>query len=118
MQNKLLDISKINLFNETKKTENTIKTSIKTNNIEDKMNTILNKYSKFSNFYINLTDCYWAISFKPEVCQGDQNLMIETMIEIMIYKDVNDNIIINISENINKVNEWSDLLKDLVKLRV
>jgi hypothetical protein len=117
MQNKVLNISKINLFDETRKTKNTIKTSIRINNIQDIINTILDKYSEFSKFYLNLTDYYWTISFKPEVCQGDLDLMSKTMIEIMIYKDINDNSIINISENINEVKEWSDLLKDLSKLR-
>ena len=117
MQNKVLDISKINLFDETKKTENTIKTLIKTTNIEDRIYTILDKYSDFSRFYLNLTDYCWVISFKPEVCQGDFNVMTKTMIEIIIYKDSNDNIIMNISENINKINEWSDLLKDLSRLK-
>jgi hypothetical protein len=117
MQNKVLDISKINLFDETKKTENTIKTSIKVIDIEDKMSNILDKYSEFSRFYFNLTDYYWVISFKPEVCQGDFELMTKTMLEIMIYKDSNNNSIISISENIIKINEWSDLLKDLSRLK-
>ena len=117
MQNTVLDISKINLFDETKKTDNTIKTSIKIIDIEDKMNKILDKYSEFSRFYFNLTDYYWVISFKPEVCQGDFELITKTMLEIMIYKDSNNNSIINISENINKVKEWSDLLKDLSRLK-
>jgi len=118
MQNKILDISKINLFDETKKKENTLITSVKITDIEDKMDEILGKYSEFSRFYINLTDYYWAISFKPEVCQGDLDLMTKTMIEIMIYKDSNNNSIISISENINKVKEWSDLLGDLIKLKL
>jgi len=80
-----------------------ITTSISIDNIENKLNKILDKVNENIQYYINITESYYCISFKVGLQQIDA--LIETMVHLYIYKDNNNLSIIGISEKINEHQE-------------
>ena len=119
-------IKRFNLFNENSISDKYIKIFTKTdiNDIENKINNILDKFSDKCKYYINISDeqPYYYVSF------NDNNIEIinKFSFEIYIYKNIddtdineteipmNDNkAIVVLSDGINSHPEWENVKKIL-----
>lgn len=93
-----------------------VHTKISINNIEKIINNILDrqKYTDVLKYYINITENYWAVSFKVDMSQFQE--MCDSMFCIYLYKTIDDNCILAISNEIQEFPQWSDVQKDLFLL--
>jgi hypothetical protein len=88
-------------------------TKINICDIENILNSTIDKFDEKCKYYINYFDSYYSLSFKVDINQLDA--MMETSVQINIYKnDVNDSIIV-IDKNIDSHPEWKDIKKNLYK---
>ena len=98
---------------EEKYCKNIIKTNIKSDDIEEKINKILDKHSNTCKYYININDSTWVVSFNVGIDQIEA--MIKTMFEIRIFKDENNLVKIYFSEEIKEHEQWAEIYNDLIK---
>ena len=109
-----INCDSINIFNEELTNDNQkFKTNINISKIEDYMNSILDKHSELCKYYINITENYWSVSFNVGMNQLDA--MCKSMFQINLYKDINNNSVIVISNEINDFEQWSEVYRDLIK---
>jgi len=109
-----LKIETVNIFNEEIINKNQqFKTNIHLNNIEDYINSILDKNHDTCKYYFNTSENYWSVSFNVDMSQLEA--MCKSTFEINLYKDSDNNSIIIISDEINEFEQWSDVYRDLVK---
>ena len=106
-------IKNISAFINESTTNDIYYTSINIDNIETTINIILDKYSDTCKYYINCIDNNWCVSFNVGLEQYDA--MVQTMFYINLYKDINNNAIITISKEIHDNEQWSAVLRDLLK---
>jgi hypothetical protein len=93
--------------------QNIIKTKINLNNIENKINSILDKFDEFSKYYIHITENSWVVSFRVDINQLDA--LMKTSFEINIYKDINNNAILAISNEILEHPQWKTVYEALLR---
>lgn len=110
-------INNIPLFNKSSLNENEkniiLYTKINICDIENILNSTLDKFDEKCKYYINFFDSYYSLSFKVDISQLDA--MMETSVQINIYKnDLNDSVII-IDKNIDSHPEWQEIKKKLYK---
>jgi hypothetical protein len=112
----MLNILNIPLFNNQLKNDNEILyTKVQINQIENLINSILDKYNELCKYYINCNENYWSVSFNVDLNQFEK--MAETTFEIKVYKDeLNNNAIIELSNQINDIHYWEELKNDLKNL--
>jgi hypothetical protein len=114
-------IKRFNLFNENSISDKyiTIFTKTDINDIENKINNILDKFSDKCKYYINISDeqPYYYVSF------NDNNIEIinKFSFEIYIYKNIDETeipmkdnkAIVVLSDGINSHPKWENLKKNL-----
>jgi hypothetical protein len=88
-------------------------TNIKINDIENFINSILDKHKDICKYYFNITENYWAISFNIDISQLEA--LFKSSFTIFLYKNSDNNAIISISNEINDFEEWSKLNSYLIK---
>ena len=93
--------------------QNIIKTKINLNNIENKINSILDKFDEFSKYYIHISENLWVVSFRVDISQLDA--LMKTSFEINIYKDINNYAILAISNEILEHPEWKTVYEALLR---
>jgi hypothetical protein len=109
-----IKIETIKIFNEELINNNQqFKTNIHLNNIEEYICSILDKHSNICKYYFNINKNYWSISFNVGIDQLEE--MCKSAFEINLYRDINNNSIIIISDEINEYEQWSIVHKDLIK---
>lgn len=109
-----LKIETVNIFGEEIINKNQqFKTNIHLNNIEDYINSILDKNHDTCKYYFNTNENYWSVSFNVDMSQLEA--MCKSTFEINLYKDSDNNSIIIISDEINEFEQWSEVYRDLVK---
>jgi RNA binding exosome subunit len=81
--------------------------------IEDRINNILDKYDEKCKYYIHCNESYYMLSFNVDIKQYDA--MIQTEVQINIFKDKFNDAIIEIDKKIEEHPEWNDIKKDLHK---
>lgn len=109
-----IKIDTVNIFDQELINKNQqFKTNIHLNNIEDYINSILDKHSDTCKYYFNINENYWSVSFNVGMNQIEA--MCKSTFEINLYKDNNNNSIIIISDEINEYEQWSEVYRDLVK---
>jgi hypothetical protein len=109
-----LNIETVNIFDRELTNDNQqFKTNINISNIEDYINTILDKHSELCKYYININENYWSVSFN--VGMNQLEALCKSTFEINLYKDINNNSIIIISNEINEFEQWSEVYRDLIK---
>lgn len=90
-----------------------IPTKISINDIESKINTILDKHSDICKYYINCDEASWVLSFNVGFDQIEA--MIQTMVVINLFKDSNNISILTVSKEINEHQQWQDVHQSLFK---
>ena len=91
-----------------------IKTTIKIDDIEDRLNNLLTKHNEICEYVINLNDHYWSVNFKVSKVDSLETLIM-TSFQINLFKDKNQCSIIELSNEIKKFNEWNFVFKDLIR---
>jgi hypothetical protein len=116
---KLIDLSKIILHDYVNiNNDNTLifRSNININDSEEYLNKTLKKYRDLCNYYINIYDCYYGVSFNMASVRGQTEAIIKYGLEINIYKDKDDNSIFAISKYLSDVDAWSNLYEEFNKL--
>jgi hypothetical protein len=94
-----------------------VNTFVNIKDIEHKIMTILDEFSEKCKYYINCTDNYFCVSFNVDTHDQNQyRAMCETSFYIKIFKNINDESIMEISNEINSHEEWIDIKKILTKI--
>ena len=93
--------------------DNLLKTNININKIEEIINNILDKHNEICKYYINITENLWTVSFNVGIDQLEE--MCNSSFNIYLFKDINNNSIINLSKEINEYHQWSEVKKDILK---
>lgn len=113
----MIDISKIEwikdkeelISNESKR----FNTKYSIDQIENIINGILDKYSDFCKYYIDLENQFYCVSFNVSYDQIEaMNL---TMFTINIYKDHNNSSIVIFSKEICEHHQWQGVFNDFLK---
>ena len=96
--------------------ENNKKYNITTINIHDaekEINRILDKHNELAKYYLVCNEAKWVVSFNVDMQQFD--IMVETMFEIFLFQDENENSVFYLSSEINEHEQWSPVLNSLNK---
>lgn len=86
------------------------------NDIEYKINNVLDQFSDKCKYYINYSDIqpYYRVSFRLENYDNNNiDIMNKTSFEVYIYKNIDDKAIVVLSDDINNIPEWEDVKKSL-----
>ena len=109
-----LNIETINIFNqELVNDDQNFNTNININHIEDFIDNILIKYDDICKYYFNINENYWSVSFNAGLNQIEA--LCKSAFQINLYKDVNNNSVIIISNEINEFEQWFELRNNLIK---
>ena len=111
-----LNIENIPLDNKLDKNNKksiTINTKRTIYDIENSINSILDKYNK-CKYYININDSYYCISFNVGLEQ--YNIMVDTMFYLYLYKNEENLCIINMVNEKEDHPEWLSIKNDLKEL--
>lgn len=83
-------------------------------NIEFAINNSLDNFYDTINYYIELKDCKWVVSFKVDRTQVKE--MIESMFEIRLFNDDNKNrYVLNITKEAYEYHQWNEIAQKLEK---
>lgn len=96
--------------------ENNKKYNITTINIHDaekEINRILDKHNELAKYYLVCNEAKWVVSFNVDMQQFD--IMVETMFEIFLFQDENENSVFYLSSEVNEHEQWSPVLNSLNK---
>lgn len=93
----------------------TLHTRININNIEHKLNHILDKYHKLCSYYLNITDLLYSVEINCEMQNMIENMAENGMFEIKIYKSIDDKAIITLSKSVSEYQHWSQLYETLIR---
>jgi hypothetical protein len=94
---------------------NFLVTNINHENIERKINKLLDRYDDICKYYINIDESYWGVSFNVGIDQLDA--MVKTMFELRIFKTEEGTININVSKEIEEHQQWSDVNNSIKNLQ-
>ena len=112
-KNKQCFIKNFNIYNESLINEQYKKifTVTNINDIEYKINNVLDQFSNKCKYYINFSDiqAYYSISFRLD----NIDIMNKTSFEIYVYKNIDNKAIVVLSDGINSHPEWKDVKKSL-----
>jgi hypothetical protein len=112
----LLNISNIPNYDVNKKSDNIIiKTKIAIQDIERKLNKILDKHSEICSYYIILNDYTYVSSFHHQSVRSIDDL-IKYMINISIYKE-HDYAVLDVSKIIEEIEPWREIYSKLLNLK-
>jgi hypothetical protein len=89
------------------------RTNINIHDAEKEINRILDKHNELAKYYLVCNEAKWVISFNVNMQQFD--IMTETMFEIFLFQDENENSVFYVSNEINEHEQWSPVLKSLDK---
>ena len=88
-------------------------TNMNIHDTEKEINRILDKHSKLAKYYLVCNEAKWVVSFNVDMQQFD--IMVETMFEIFLFQDENENAIFYVSNGVNEHEQWSPVLNSLDK---
>ena len=88
-------------------------TNINIHDSEKEMNRILDKHNELAKYYLDCNETKWVVSFNVNMQQFD--IMTETMFEIKLFQDENENAVFFVSNEINEHQQWSPILDSLNK---
>ena len=83
-------------------------TNINIHNIEKEINRILDKHNELAKYYLICNESKWIVSFNVDIQQFD--VMTETMFEIQLFQDENENAVLYLSNEINEHHQWAPVL--------
>ena len=111
-------IKNFNIYNESLINEQYKKifTVTDINDIEYKINNVLDQFSDKCKYYINYSDIqpYYRISFRLDNYDNNNiDIMNKTSFEIYIYKNIDNKAVVVLSDGINSHPEWKDIKKSL-----
>jgi hypothetical protein len=89
----------------------TLHTKTCINDIENKLNRILDKHERMCSYYMNITDVSYCIELKQMV----ENMTRDGSFEIKIYKSIDNKAIVTLSRTVSEVPYWSQLHEDLLR---
>ena len=96
--------------NDKYKESNIISTNLNLYNTEQYINNILNNNEETCNYYINITESIYCIQLKL----NDYDSILQSMVDIYIFKDDIENIILYLSDEIDMYNEWSAIKNEII----
>ena len=88
-------------------------TTINIHDVEKEINRILDKHNELAKYYLVCNEAKWVVSFNVDMQQFD--IMVETMFEIFLFQDENENSVFYLSSEINEHEQWSPVLNSLNK---
>ena len=94
---------------------NILITKINYENIERKINKLLDRYEEICKYYINIDEGFWGVSFNVGPEQIDA--MIKTMFELRIFRTEENTINIFVSKEIGEHHQWSDVHNSIKNLQ-
>lgn len=87
-------------------------TKININDIEKKINTILDIHNDKIKYYIHCNDSLYELSFNIGMNQYD--MMVETGVTLYIYKNNFDEAVIILNKKIDEHPEWLNVKNDII----
>jgi hypothetical protein len=91
-----------------------IHTKLEINNIENIINDFLDGNNEILKYYFFIDENKWCVSFNVGLNQYDA--MIKTTFYIKIYKNIDNNAILYISNEINEHEQWADIYNKLLMI--
>lgn len=83
-------------------------------NIEKVISKVLDGFYEISNYYIEINESKWVVSFNVDKTQFKE--MIETMFEIRVFDDKQKNrYVLNITRQAYECHQWNDIVQKLEK---
>ena len=86
-------------------------TNINIHNVEKEINRILDKHHELAKYYLVCNEAKWVVSFNVDMQQFD--IMTETMFELQLFQDENENAVFYLSNEINDHAQWMPVLDSL-----
>jgi hypothetical protein len=87
------------------------RTNINIHNVEKEINRILDKHHELAKYYLVCNESKWVVSFNVDMQQFD--VMTETMFELQLFQDENENAVFYLSNEINDHRQWMPVLDSL-----
>ena len=113
--NMIKNIPLYDTFVQEKYSSNILCTNISHENIERKINKLLERYEELCKYYINIDEGLWGVSFNVGADQIDA--MVKTMFELRIFKTEENKINIYVSKEIREHHQWSDVHNSIKNLQ-
>ena len=113
----MIDLSRIKFYVEDLITSNyeIINTSIKIDHVERKLNKLFDKYDEMCKYYINISNTTYYVSFNVGLDQLDA--MNKTMFKIKILKNIDEEAILIVSNQVVEHPQWNHIYVELLKLK-
>ena len=92
-----------------------IYTPIKIDLIEKKLNKLFDKYHEMCKYYITLSNATYHVSFNVGLEQLDA--MNRTMFKIKIFKNIDEEAILLVSNEVTEHSQWNHIYVELMKLK-
>jgi len=83
-------------------------TNINIHDAEKEINRILDKHHELAKHYLVCNEAKWIVSFNVNMQQFD--VMVETMFELQLFQDENENAIFYLSNEIYDHGQWTPVL--------